>query len=37
MKVTSTIPLEEKQQKLIIARLNNLTNAKKILLTRYWM
>jgi ATP synthase F1 delta subunit len=34
MKITSTIPLEAKQQKLIIARLNNLTNAKKILLTK---
>lgn len=34
MKVTSTIPLNETQKKLIITRLNKLTNAKKILLKK---
>ena len=33
MKVTSTIPLDSKQKKLIIARLNLLIQSKKILLT----
>jgi ATP synthase F1 delta subunit len=34
MKVTSTVPLDNKQKKLIIARLNKLTNSKKILLKK---
>jgi ATP synthase F1 delta subunit len=33
MKITSTLPLDEKQKKLVVARLNQLTNSKKILLT----
>jgi ATP synthase F1 delta subunit len=34
MKVTSTVPLNNTQKKLIITRLNKLTNAKKILLKK---
>ena len=33
MKITSTVPLDKKQKKLLIARLNQLTRSKKILLT----
>ena len=33
MKITSTVPLDSKQKKLIIARLSQLTRSKKILLT----
>jgi ATP synthase F1 delta subunit len=33
MKITSTIPLDQKQKKLLVARLSQLTKSKKILLT----
>jgi F0F1-type ATP synthase delta subunit len=33
MKITSTVPLDTKQKKLLIARLSQLTRSKKILLT----
>jgi ATP synthase F1 delta subunit len=33
MKITSTIPLDKSQKKLLVARLNQLTRSRKILLT----